>query len=119
MTTIFRLRDRTEGFTGLDRQLATNRGLRCLSGGTGAANDNELQFFGLVTRTLSKKRCATFATYPQVAAIVADKTARSSAGVLPTSVGNLEIMSLPASALAGERFAHTRTLRQARSRLAT
>jgi hypothetical protein len=25
MTTIFRLRDRTEGFTGQDRQLATNR----------------------------------------------------------------------------------------------
>jgi len=37
--------------------------------------------------------------YPQVAAIVADKTARSGAGALPTSVRKLEIMSLPASAL--------------------
>jgi hypothetical protein len=45
-----------------------------------------------------------------VAAIVADKTARSSAGALPTSVCNLEIMSLPASALVRERFTHTRTL---------
>jgi hypothetical protein len=47
---------------------------------------------------------------PPVAAIVVDKTARSSAGALPTSVCNLEIMSLPASALVGECFTHTRTL---------
>jgi hypothetical protein len=36
--------------------------------------------------------------------------ARSSAGTLPKSVCNLEMMSLPTSALAGERFTQTRTL---------
>jgi hypothetical protein len=47
--------------------------------------------------------------FAPMAVIVADKTARSSAGALPTSVCNLKIMSLPKSALAGERFTHTRT----------
>jgi hypothetical protein len=50
--------------------------------------------------------------FAPVAAIVADKTARSSGDALPTSVRNPE-MSLPASALVGECFPHTRTLHQA------
>jgi len=53
------------------------------------------------------------------AAIVVDKTARSIPRALPTRVGNPEIMSLPASALAGEGFTHARTPAAARSRLAT
>jgi hypothetical protein len=57
-----------------------------------------------------------FQHYPPEAAIVADKTARSSARALPTRARNPEIMSLPASALAGEGFTHIRTLQQARSR---
>ena len=57
--------------------------------------------------------------FAPMAVIVADKTARSSTGALPTSVCNLKIMSLPTSALAGERLTHTRTLPEPARGLAT